>query len=406
MSSRRRPNATSRRLAERALLAVGTAAAAAAAFQLLLVAAAVAGRRRVPSGAGDAPGLRFVVLIPAHDEEVTLPGTLAAVAALDYPPELVRVVVVADNCEDATADIARAGGAEVLDRHATGRGKGAALSWALPRLGEDGAEYDAVLFLDADCAPSPNLLTAIDRRMRGGARAVQCSYVVANPTESWSAGLRYASFALMNTVRPQGRDALGLSSGILGSGFAIEREVLDRHGWRAFSLTEDTEYQLQLLDAGVRVRFAGEAEVSSPMPASLRDSREQHARWESGKLLMLSGWASRLLLAGMRKRDPAYLLAALEGALPPQSVLAAWSFVTALAGALLGSRPVLKLGLACAGAQGVYVLGGLRLAGAPATVYRALACAPLLMAWKLRLYVQLLTGRAPRDWERTPRGDR
>jgi 1,2-diacylglycerol 3-beta-glucosyltransferase len=382
---------------------LGWGTATAVTYLLTIAAAAAAGRRSALAGEATGSPLRFVVLIPAHDEEGTLPRTLDAVRRLDYPADLVRVVVIADNCSDATADAASSRGVEVLERRSAQRGKGPALAWALGRLREGASNHHAVVFLDADCLPSRNLLVAIDRRLRAGASAVQAAYTVANPTDSQAAALRYASFALINTVRPLGKDVLGLSAGISGSGFAIERSTLEREGWTAYSLTEDTEYHLQLLEAGVTVRFAPEASVTSPMPASLTASRTQQSRWDAGKVEMIRRWAPRLVAAGVRRRDPRLLHAAIEGFMPPQSALAASSLLVVAAGASLRSRAVLRLGLGSAAGQLVYVLGGLRLANAPPSVYRALAFAPVLMAWKLWQYGDVIVRGRPRGWERTGR---
>jgi hypothetical protein len=390
-------------LARRLLPVLAGLTFAAVAYLVGLTVAAAAGRRRPSSPAEPAASLSWLILIPAHDEARGLGATLDAIARLDHPPELRRVVVVADHCEDATATVAVRHGAEVLERRGGRRGKGAALAWALERLRAPGADHEAVLFLDADCAPSANLIWALERRMRAGARAVQASYVVANPTESRASALRFAGFALINTVRPWGKDVLGLSAGILGSGFAVDRETVDSLGWNAFSLTEDTEYHLKLLYAGVRVEFAAEASVSSAMPTSLEAARTQNARWESGKLQMWRGRAARLLVDGARRRDPQLVHAAVEGVVPPQSALAATVAVLTATGATMRNPTVTRLGLACAAGQALHVLGGLWLVRAPGAVYRALASAPLLVAWKLLLYARMLAGRVPRSWERTTR---
>lgn len=386
--------------AERALTLAAGAAAAATGYLLGVTAAASVGlrRSRKPYVAA-APRLHFIVLIPAHDEEKALPGTLRSLAALTYPSDLLRVVVIADNCADRTAAVARAHGAEVLERTGDPRGKGAALAWGLAQI----PSCDAVLFLDADCTASPNLLAAFERRLRRGARAVQADYVVANPAESWSAALRFAAFALINTVRPAGKHALGLSSGILGTGFAVSRDVLEQHGWQAFSLTEDTEFHLQLLHAGIGVEFVAEAWVSSAMPTSLSASRAQNERWESGKLEMVRRRAPRLVAAGVRRRDVRLLHAALEGLVPPQSALAASGLLLAITGAVLRSRRIAALAVTALAGQIAHVLCGLWLVRAPVSVYRALAFAPALIAWKLTLYLRLLLGRTPKRWERTTR---
>jgi hypothetical protein len=291
----------------------------------------------------------------------------------------------------------------VLERRGGERGKGAALAWALERLDVTGSNHDAVLFLDADCVPSPNLLSEVQARMLAGAHVVQADYVVSNPEQSWSSALRYASFALVNTVRPRGKHQLGLSCGISGSGFAVSRQVLERVGWAANSLTEDTEYHLQLLASGVAVEFIGEAAVSSPMPTSLAASQAQNKRWEMGKLAMVTHWAPRLLAAGYRRRDVQLVHAAVEGLLLPQSVLAAATLTLGAGGAALRSRTLTRAAMVGLVGQALYVLGGLSLVRAPVVVYRALAFAPLLMCWKLLLYVRLLAGRGPRSWERTAR---
>jgi len=391
-----------RRRAEAALSLAAAADAIAVTYLLAITAAAATARRRQVVDL-DPPRLRVVVLVPAHDEQTALPATLRSLAALDYPPQLLRIVVIADNCTDATANLARDHGVEVLERHGDPRGKGAALAWALARLAQSDADHDAVLFVDADCAASPNLVLALERRLWRGAGAAQASYVVANPAESWSSALRFAGFALINTVRPAGKDALRLSSGILGSGFAVSRDVLERVGWNAFSLTEDTEFHLRLLEAGIRVHFAQEASVSSSMPTSLSASRTQHARWESGKLEMMAHWAPRLFLEGVRRRDARLLHAALEGLVPPQSALAASGLAFTIAGATLRSRRVTALAAGGLAGQVVHVLVGLWLVRAPAVVYRALVFAPVLVGWKLALYLRVAFQRAPKRWERTAR---
>ncbi len=371
-------------------------------YLLLLLGAAAARRRHPAPGGAEEP--RFIVLVPAHNEEVGIAATLASLRALDYPRDRYEVVVIADNCDDRTAPLARAAGATVLERTDPAlRGKGHALAWALGRLLPARPDADAIVFLDADCQVSPNLLRALAARLVSGAAAVQADYVVANPGASWSSGLRFAAFALNNTVAPLGQSALGLSCGLLGNGMAFRRDLLERQPWTAFTLAEDAEYHARLVAAGERVVFAPEARVTSPMPTTLREARQQNLRWEGGKWLLIRTWAPRLLAAGLRRRDPGALHAGLRLLLPPQSLLLGGNLaLAALAAALrhpLGRRLAALQLLGQAG----YVLGGLALVRAPAGVYRALALAPVLMAWKIGLYLKILAGRGPRGWVRTDR---
>jgi hypothetical protein len=351
------------------------------AYLLALLAAAARGLRRPPPVTDRR--LRFAVLVPARNEEAAIGATLASLRALDRPAE---IIVVADGCTDATAEVAAKAGATVWAR--PGSGKGAALAWALGRLPDD---VDAVAIVDADCTVTPNLLTAFEARLTTGAEAVQARNEVANPEASWAAGLRFASLALMNTVRPLGRATLGLSAGLTGTGMAFSTALLQRCPWASSSLVEDREQHLRFVDAGVRVAFAPEAAVRSPAVPTLARARAQQRRWDGGRWALAREWAPRLL-----RRDPARLDAALELIVPPQSVLLAAGVAATV------PRATRRRALVALAGQAAFVLGGLAVVRAPAAVWRSLAFAPLLAADKLVLLAGQPRSRAPmrRSWSR------
>jgi 1,2-diacylglycerol 3-beta-glucosyltransferase len=369
----------------------------------------LAARDAVP-GSFDSPAahsratLRFVVLVPAHDEEAGIGATLESLAECRYASGAWRAVVIADNCTDRTAERVREAGVEVWERtDPQRRGKGHALGWALERLRAEGIACDAVVVIDADCVASPNLLSAIDQRLHSGASAVQVNYLAGNPDASHAAALRFAGFALMNTVRFQGKQQLGLSCGLVGTGMAFTMDLLERQPWTATGLVEDGEYHMRLVLAGERTEFVAEASVSSPVPTSLRGSSDQQARWEQGKLQLIRQWSPRLVASGLARRDVVRVHAGLECLVPPQSLIAAGSVGSALTGLLRSSKPLIALSAVTLAAQCAFVLGGLRLVRAPAKVYRALIVAPALMAGKVTLYARLLGGRGPSAWVRTER---
>jgi GT2 family glycosyltransferase len=392
-------------MARRALLALqGTLTLSTLYLLGLLLAARSARRRTAPPAAAPGPKLRLAVLVPAHDEEAGIAATLAALTGAAYPQEARRIIVIADNCSDRTAEIAAAAGAEVWERSdPERRGKGFALIWALERLLALDDPFDAVVFVDADCTVSPNLLAAVDARLRAGARALQVDYVAGNPEDSSASALRFAAFAVGDTVRCLGKERLGLSCGLVGTGMAFTRDLLERNPWTATGLVEDGEFHMRLVLAGERVEFVPEASVSQAVPTSLKASSSQQARWEMGKLQLIRRWSGRLILAGLAKRDPLRLHAGLECLVPPQSLIAIGNLGSALAGLLLGSRRLLALSVFTTVAQGAFVLGGLRLVRAPAYVYRALLSAPALVASKIGLYGRLASGRGPTAWVRTER---
>lgn len=369
---------------------------------LALLAAAARGGAQAPPADG-VRRMRFAVIVPARDEAASIGETLASLRALDYPPDRIEIIVVADNCVDDTAAVAAVAGATVWTRGGDADGgKGAALGWALARLGAERPDSDAAVVVDADCVVAPNLLTAIEAHLLAGANAVQAAYVVANPDASWPAGLRWASFSLMNVVRPQGKAALGLSAGLFGTGMAFTRELLARHPWAARSLLEDQEHHLALVADGERVAFAAETSVVSAMPTSLRASSNQQMRWDAGRARLARTWTPRLVASGLHRRDAAQLHAALEPLLPPQSLLLAANGAGCLL-ALRAGRAVRGMALANLAAQATFVVGGLAFVRAPAPVWRALVCAPALAAWKLQLLAKLWLGRGPTSWVRTDR---
>jgi cellulose synthase/poly-beta-1,6-N-acetylglucosamine synthase-like glycosyltransferase len=388
-----------------ALTALETALVISSGYLLLLLLAAA---RRPDAPVAQPPNdestqqLRLVVLIPAHEEQAAIESAVASVLGCVYPRHDRRVIVIADNCTDETATRAAMAGAEVWERFDDARrGKGFALAWAIERLRAQDAAFDAIAMVDADCTVSSNLLSTIDTRLRGGAEALQANYLAGNPEASSASALRYAGFALMNNVRFQGKQRLGLSCGLVGTGMAFSRRMLEREQWRDVGLVEDGEYHMRLVLAGARSEFAHEAWVSSPMPTSLGGSGEE--RWEQGRLELIRRWTPRLVLAGLARRDHVRLHTGLECLVPPQSLIAAAGLASLAARLLLGPRRRALLSAASLLGQAAFVLGGLRLVRAPSSVYRALATAPALIASKSLLYVRLLRGRGPRTWVRTER---
>jgi cellulose synthase/poly-beta-1,6-N-acetylglucosamine synthase-like glycosyltransferase len=356
------------------------------------------------------------VVVPAHDEEPVLPALLDALARLRYPRGLFEVVVVADNCGDATARLARARGVRVLERtDAQRRGKGHALTWALAQLVPAGA-HDAFVVLDADSQPDPDLLDHLDAALRRGARAAQAYCAVGNAADSWRAALMAGDLALVHFLRPLGRGALGASAGLQGNGMCLTREVLETVPWDAVSVTEDQEYHLRLVQAGFRVVFVPEARVPTIMQPTMRAARAQELRWEGGRFRLARRALPGLLRAATRqpsvRRAWACVDAALDLTTPPFALLA---LATAVAAGLRtaawwwlgGSAATLAGWVVVLGGQTVYVLAGCALARVPARTYAALAVyGPLYALAKVACCLQIAAGGAQQHWVPTPRAGR
>jgi cellulose synthase/poly-beta-1,6-N-acetylglucosamine synthase-like glycosyltransferase len=373
-------------------------------YLLILTIAALFAKQHTPQRMGE-PTTHFIIMVPAHNEERLLPQLLESLSKIDYPRNLYAIHVVADNSNDHTAEIGRAGGAIVHERFNTElRGKGYALEWLLQQIWERGEAHDAVVILDADSIVSPNFLRVMDARMARGERVIQAYYAVRAPESARAAGIRAVALTVLHFLRPQGRMVLGGSTGLKGNGMVFAADILRKHRWTA-SLTEDIEYHMELIRAGERAMFTPDAIVWAEMPDSLKSSQTQNERWERGRMEMIRTYVPSLIGEGLQRRSFLLLDAAIEQLIPPFSIVVGLSVLALLAALVLLSPTAISLAIAIIAGQAIYIFTGLALAHAPGTVYRALLFAPAFMVWKIWIYVRLLLGMKPNDWVRTARNE-
>lgn len=366
-----------------AALAVPALASCGYLFALTLLSA------RLPLPPRSLRRLRFDVVVPAHDEEAGIGRALASLRRLDWPPGRFRVVVVADNCDDATAAVARAAGTRVLERRdAALRGKGYALKLAFD-YSRDARWADAVVVVDADAEVSANLLEACATRIEAGAGAVQAHYGVLNPAESWRTRLIAVAHGAFHGVRSRARERLGLSCGVRGNGWCVTHRALREAPYRAFSLTEDLEYGIALGLAGHRVHYAHEASADAEMASGEKIAQRQRQRWEDGRFDLVRSQAVPLLRAAMRTRRALCLDLALDLLVLPLSYVALNVAVLLVAAAVAAWwDPSLRAWLWPAALSALflaaYVLRGWQLSGRGAAGLLDLLRAPWYVLWKMR----------------------
>ncbi|MGH2507586.1 MAG: glycosyltransferase family 2 protein [Ktedonobacteraceae bacterium] len=353
------------------------------------------------------PYARFAILIPAHNEVPVLGTLLASLAALDYPADDYAIYVVADNCTDTTAELARASGrVSVYERFdQEKRGKGFALSWIWQQLAADQLFYDAYIVLDADSVVEATFLQTMNRGIAQGARALQAHNTVLNVADSPSTALRWLALTLMNHVRPLGRNGLRCSSTLTGNGMCLSRELLDRHPWQAFSLSEDYQYYLGLVQHGEKVLYVPDAVVRSEMPVTFAQMRTQDIRWEASQDTS-SAWrtAGKLLHAGIRNRDFVRLEAVAELLTPSLSTLLSLCVLTLVGSLLVWSLPALLFSLLLIGGVLGYISTAFALLQPPRTVFLALLSAPRFVLWKLWVLLVLRKSKKYTGaWVRTVR---
>ena len=373
----------------------------------LFVLSLFASKRKSGASASSGGTTKFAIVVPSHNEEVGIASTVESLLALDYDAALRRIVVVADNCTDATAERAEKAGANVLVRHnADKRGKGYALEYAFERILEEGWA-DAVVVIDADTVVSKSLLAAFARRFEQGAHAVQADYAVRNVESSWRTRLMVIALSLFHVLRSLGRERLGLSTGLRGNGMAFSREVLRVVPHDAFSVVEDLEYGIKLGRKGYRVHYADDAHVYGEMVAGEKASRSQRRRWEQGRMAMLKTYGPKLLWASIVERSALLFDLAMDVIVPPLTTLvlavAIGASGTFLWWRVLGHAPIAfaPWGLAAC-FVGFYVLRGWMLSGVGFRGLLDLMWAPIYIVWKVGLSLRRPAHKKD-EWVRTAR---
>jgi cellulose synthase/poly-beta-1,6-N-acetylglucosamine synthase-like glycosyltransferase len=268
--------------------------------------------RTEPAGAKRA--FRLAVLMPAHDEASGIEATVKALLPELAPGD--RLLVVADNCSDRTAEIARAAGAEVVERtDAERRGKGHALSFGAKVLAEN--PPDAVVVMDADCRVEQGTLRQLAARALDAGRPVQAVYLMHAPARGGLSGVSAFAFLVRNLVRPAGLDRLGMPCQLTGTGMAFPWPVFRDAPATEGHLVEDLMLGHELALEGCPPLLCRDVLVGSELPTGEAASLKQRRRWEHGQLAILLGTAPRLLAQGLLKRDAGLVALALDAAVPP-----------------------------------------------------------------------------------------
>jgi 1,2-diacylglycerol 3-beta-glucosyltransferase len=382
-------------------------------FLFLLVtsiAAIFTTRREMPS---NDPVSKLLIAIPAYNEESGISTTVRSCLESNYPASLFDVAVIADNCTDQTAFLARDAGARVVERFDDqNKSKGYAIEFLLESLARSGEldSLNAIVIVDADTTIDPTLLRSFDQALSEGHDWMQAYYTVANPDQSWRTRLMTYALSLYNGVMQVGQNALGSSAGFKGNGMCFSIRGLKRVPWKSYGLVEDMEYSWMLRVAGEKILFLPEVSVYGTMLGSGGTAAaNQRRRWEFGRAEIRNKFLGSML----RSKQLGWIektLAACELTIPSMALLAliyvlvaggdavAWlqlrgSHYTILGGALLASAAFITLSLA------TYAISPFLVLRLPLRYLSSTLLFPLYLGWKL---VVALRGR-PRQWVRTAR---
>ena len=213
-----------------------------------------------------------------------------------YDKNLYDIYVIADNCTDKTAEVARKAGAIVYERfdnaHKT---KGYALQWFLKQKIAENADYDAFFVFDADNIVDKNFIKNMNKKLCQGEEVVQGYRDIKNPTDNWiTAG--YALFYwTMHRMYHLARYNIGLSPLLNGTGFMVSFDIIKENGgWKTVTLTEDIEFSLQRILKGKRLGWSTEAIVYDEQPTGFAQSWSQRSRWTVGHMQCMKEYTAKL----------------------------------------------------------------------------------------------------------------
>jgi len=229
---------------------------------------------------------RIGILIAARNEEAVIGNLLDSIAAQDYPRELIRPFVIADNCTDKTAKIAEERGATVFERFNKEKiGKGYALDYAIDKLHENGewSEIDGFIVLDADNLLTNNYITEMNKTFNDGFEAFTSYRNSKNYGDNWISAGYGLWYIRESKFLHYARMLLHSSAAISGTGFFVSRSLLDRfNGWKFYLLTEDIEFSMFAIINGVRIGCSVNAELYDEQPVTFEQSYKQRLRWSKG----------------------------------------------------------------------------------------------------------------------------
>lgn len=348
--------------------------------------------------------ITLAVLIPAYNEALgiqqTIDGLLPQLRQQD------RLIVIADNCTDDTATVARAAGATVVERSNLDlRGKGYALDFALSQL--KNAPPQVVIFMDADCQAEPGSVALLANQALTSRRPVQANYLLEQPaTTGLKSAISAFAVKVKNFVRPLGLSQMGAPCLLTGTGIALPWETAIAVSVASGHIVEDMKWGLDLALAGHAPTFLPTAKVISRLPSEDQAAKVQRTRWEHGHLQILTSYTPKLLWQSLRQGRVELLALALELVILPLSLLVmVWAGLAGVTG-LLALTTGIGLPFQIAAIAGLALLLAIGLAwyryGQADLSLRQMVMLPLYILWKIPLYVAFLI-RPEKQWIRTQR---
>ena len=250
---------------------------------------------------------RYAVIIAARNESAVLPELIRSIRQQNYPSELVDILVIADNCTDNTAEVARKAGAIVYERHDTRHiGKGYALDYLFKKLFASGADkaYEGYFIFDADNLLDQNYIREMNKMFDNGYRIITSYRNSKNFGTNWITAGYSLWFLREARYLNQPRMALNTSCAVSGTGFLLHRDIVEKnHGWKHHLLTEDIEFSVDSVIHGETIGYCPTAKLYDEQPTSFRQSWRQRLRWSKGFYQVFGKYGGSLIKTMVSKHN-------------------------------------------------------------------------------------------------------
>lgn len=278
-------------------------------YQFIYIVIALIGDKKKKLDTYEAKKLhKFAFIIAARNEQAVIGNLINSIKQQNYPAELIDVIVVADNCTDDTAQIAREHGAICYERFNNMLvGKGYALDYCFNKIVEqfgDYTAYDGYFIFDADNVIDKNYVKEMNKVFDRGYNVITSYRNSKNYDTNWITSGYSLWFIREAKYLNNPRMMLKTSCAVSGTGFLVNSSIIKKNnGWKFNLLTEDIQFSVVNILEGEKIGYCESAMFYDEQPTTFKQSWNQRMRWSKGFYQVMFRYGRELIAMMFKKRE-------------------------------------------------------------------------------------------------------